>query len=433
VVSRVSRCHLLGKTSRPFPLAPGPPSYPRYLAALLIFAATYLVLAIGRLPGFRIDRTGAAIIGASFMVGANVLSLDQAYRAINFDTLILLFGMMIVVANLQLSGFFSLVAERVVENARSPLLLLISIVAVAGFFSAFFVNDTMCLVLTPLVLEITASLRRNPVPYLLAVAMAANVGSAATITGNPQNMMIGSFSGISYGNFLAALAPPSLAGLLFVAGAIWIAYPREFRSHQHVRVARQPVAVDRKLMWKALLVSLAMLVMFFAGWPVSKVAIVAGAVLLITRRVHPEQVYRRIDWGLLVMFAGLFVVVAGFEKTALESHLIRLTTALHLNSVFLLSGVTALLANVVSNVPAVLVFQPLVGHLANPQRAWLALAMSSTFAGNLTILGSVANLIVLEQARAKAKIGFWEYFRVGAPLSVVTILAGAAWIGWRVK
>ena len=132
------------------------------LAAILIFAITYLVLAIGRLPGFRIDRTGAAIIGASFMVGVNALSLDEAYRAINFDTLILLFGMMIVVANLRLSGFFSLVAERVVENAHSPLLLLVSIVVVAGFFSAFFVNDTMCLVLTPLVLEIAETAGTQP-------------------------------------------------------------------------------------------------------------------------------------------------------------------------------------------------------------------------------------------------------------------------------
>jgi Na+/H+ antiporter NhaD/arsenite permease-like protein len=402
------------------------------LAAILIFAITYLVLAIGRLPGFRIDRTGAAIIGASFMVGVNALSLDEAYRAINFDTLILLFGMMIVVANLQLSGFFSLVAERVVERAHSPVLLLVSIVAVAGFFSAFFVNDTMCLVLTPLVLEIAGSLGRNPVPYLLGVAMAANIGSAATITGNPQNMMIGSFSGLPYRRFLASLAPPALAGLMAVVLVILIAYRGEFRSRQPGQVARQPVRVDRKLMWKAIVVSLGMLVLFFGGWPVPKVAIVAGAVLLITRRVHPEKIYRRVDWGLLVMFAGLFVVLAGVEKTSLESDLIRRTSALHLDNVFVLSSLATLLSNVVSNVPAVLVFKPFVEHLANPQRAWLTLAMSSTFAGNLTVLGSVANLIVIQQAQPKVKIGFWEYFRVGAPLAAITILAGAGWIAWRI-
>ncbi len=403
------------------------------MAAILIFAITYLVLAIGRLPGFRIDRTGAAIIGASFMVGVNALSLDEAYRAINFDTLILLFGMMIVVANLRLSGFFSLVAERAVENARSSVLLLVLIVAVAGFFSAFFVNDTMCLVLTPLVLEIAHSLGRNPVPYLLSVAMAANIGSAATITGNPQNMMIGSFSGLPYREFLAVLAPPSLAGLVLVAVVIFVAYRREFRPGEQVQVARQPVNLDSKLMWKAIVVSVAMLVMFFAGWQVPKVAIVAGAVLLITRRVNPEEIYRNIDWGLLVMFAGLFVVLAGLEKTSLEANLVRLTGSLHLSNVFVLSGVAAFLSNLVSNVPAVLLFKPFVAHLADPQRAWMTLAMASTFAGNLTVLGSVANLIVIQQARPKVRIGFWEYFRVGAPLSILTILLGAGWIAWRVK
>jgi Na+/H+ antiporter NhaD/arsenite permease-like protein len=400
------------------------------MAAILIFAITYLVLAIGRLPGFRIDRTGAAIIGASFMVGVNALSLNEAYSAINFDTIILLFGMMIVVANLQLSGFFSLVAERVVEHAHSPVVLLVSIVAVAGLFSAFFVNDTMCLVLTPLVLEIAATLDRNPLPYLLAVAMASNIGSVATITGNPQNMMIGSFSAIPYRHFLAVLAPVAAVGLVLSVLVIYIAFRREFASAGPVRIAKQPVTIDRGLMWKSIIASLAMILMFFVGWPVPKVAIVTGAALLITRRVDPEKVYRSIDWGLLVMFAGLFIVIAGIEKTSLENDLAALAGQLHLENVFLLSGFSAVLSNLVSNVPAVLVFKPLVGHLADPTRAWLTLAMSSTLAGNLTLLGSVANLIVVQQARAKVRIGFWQYFRVGAPLAVLTILFGAAWIAW---
>jgi Na+/H+ antiporter NhaD/arsenite permease-like protein len=402
------------------------------MAAILIFAITYLVLAIGRLHGFRIDRTGAAIIGASFMVGVNALSLNEAYAAINFDTIILLFGMMIVVANLQLSGFFSLVAERVVEHAHSPVVLLESIVAVAGVFSAFFVNDTMCLVLTPLVLEIAETLDRNPVPYLLAVAMSSNIGSVATITGNPQNMMIGSFSGIAYRHFLAVLAPIAAVGLVLSVLVIYIAFRGEFAGAEPVKISKQPVMVDRGLMWKSIVASLAMIVMFFVGWPVPKVAIVTGAALLITRRVNPEKVYRSIDWGLLVMFAGLFIVIAGIEKTSLENDLTALSGQLHLDNVFLLSGFSAVLSNLVSNVPAVLVFKPLVGHLGNPTRAWLTLAMSSTLAGNLTLLGSVANLIVVQQARAKVRIGFWQYFRVGAPLSVLTILFGAAWIAWMV-
>ena len=290
------------------------------------------MLAIGRLPGFRIDRTGAAIIGASFMLGVNALSLDEAYRAINFDTIILLFGMMIVVANLELSGFFALVAERVVERAHSPLLLLIAIVGVSGVFSAFFVNDTMCLVLTPLVLEVAGALRRNPVPYLLAVAMAANIGSVATITGNPQSMLIGSFSAIPYRHFLAVLGPVAVAGLALAVAAVFLSYRREFLTAREVVVEKRPIHVDRGLMWKSLGIALAMIVMFFVGWPVPKVAIVAGAVLLITRRVRPEKVYQRIDWPLLVMFAGLLVVIAGVEKTSLETHLAALAGQLHLDN-----------------------------------------------------------------------------------------------------
>lgn len=403
------------------------------MAAILIFALTYLVLAVGRLPGFRIDRTGAAIIGASLMVGVNALTLAEAQQAINFDTIILLFGMMIVVANLQLSGFFSLVAERVVEHAHRPVLLLAAIVAVAGFFSAFFVNDTMCLVLTPLVLEIAGTLGRNPVPYLLAVATASNIGSVATITGNPQNMMIGSFSGIGYRDFLVCLAPVALVGLVLAVLAIFFIYRAEFLSKTRVDVAKRPIEVDHRLMWKSLAASVGMIVMFFSGWPVPKVAVVAGALLLITRRVKPEHVYQRIDWGLLAMFAGLFVVIAGAEKTPLETDLANFSQRIHLDNAFLLSGLAAFLSNIVSNVPAVLVFKPLVVHLADPRRAWLTLAMASTLAGNLTIVGSVANLIVIQQARHKVEIGFWEHFRVGAPLSVASILLGAGWIAFLCK
>ena len=400
------------------------------MLATLIFLVTYLVLAIGRLPGFRVDRTGAAIIGASLMVGINALTLEDAYRAINFDTIILLFGMMIVVANLQLSGFFALVSERVVEHAHRPLILLAANVFVAGSFSAFFVNDTMCLVLTPLVLQITAALKRNPVPYLLGVAMGANIGSAATITGNPQNMMIGSFSGIPYRAFLKCIAPPALIGLMIAVVIIAAVYRREFVSTAPVRVQKRPVRVSRFLMWKSIIASAAMIVLFFAGWPVPKVAIVTGALLLITRRVKPEKVYHRIDWGLLVMFAGLFVVIAGIEKTSLEQDLVQLAGRLHLDNTFVLSAFSAALSNLVSNVPAVLIFKPFVVHLADPARAWLTLAMSSTFAGNLTLLGSVANLIVIQQARHQVRIGFWEHFKVGAPLTILTILVGAAWIAW---
>lgn len=398
------------------------------MAAILIFLAVYLVLAMGRLPGFRVDRTGACIIGASLMIAFGVLDFDQAYAAINYDTIILLFGMMIVVANLRLSGFFSAVAEWVVEHAHRPIVLLAAIVFVAGLFSAFFVNDTMCLVLTPLVLEITRQLRRNAVPYLLAVAMGANIGSVATITGNPQNMMIGSFSGIHYRTFAAALSPVALVGLVITVVVIAATYHKEFRFQEKVAFVRRPVRINHVLMWKSLAVSAGMIVFFFAGWPVPKVALLAGAVLLVTR-LKPERIYREIDWSLLVLFIGLFIVVAGVEKTYLPAELFRAAQQFHLERTAVLSAFAALLSNVVSNAPAVLVFKPFIAQMSDPVRSWLALAMSTTLAGNLTILGSVANLIVVQRARHEVRISFWEYFKVGAPLTVLTIAAGVLLLG----
>jgi Na+/H+ antiporter NhaD/arsenite permease-like protein len=392
--------------------------------AVLIFAATYLVMAIGRFPGFRIDRTGAAIIGASLMVATNVLTVDEAWAAINSDTIVLLFGMMIVVASLRLSGFFTVVGAWVVEHAHRPVVLLCGIVLVSGLFSAFFVNDTMCLVLTPLVLEISRRLRRNPVPYLLAVPMAANVGSVATITGNPQNMMIGSFSHIQYRAFAAALAPVAAAGLVLTAGVIALIYRREFRSGGPLQVDPQPVRYHKALLWKSAAVSAAMIVFFFAGWPVPKVAVVAGAVLLITRRLKPERFYREIDWSLLAMFIGLFIVIAGLEKTTLAADLFAAAGRFHLERTVPMTAFAAVLSNLVSNVPAVLVFRGFVSHLPNATHAWLTLAMSSTLAGNLTVLGSMANLIVVERARHEAPISFWEYAKAGVPLTAVTLALG---------
>ena len=390
------------------------------LAAILIFAGTYLVLAIGRIPFLRVDRTGAAIVGASLMLAFNVLTVEEAYAAINYDTIILLFGMMIVVANLRLSGFFATVAAWVVDHAHGPLVLLSGIVLVSGVFSAFFVNDTMCLVLTPLVLDITRRLGRKPIPYLLAVAMSSNIGSVATMTGNPQNMMIGSFSHIPYRTFAATLAPIAVVGLALTIAVISLVYRAEFRLRVPLQVQHRAVRVNRPLLGKSLAVSAGMIVFFFAGWPVPKVAVIAGALLLLTRRVKPEKIYREIDWSLLV----LFIVIAGLEKTPVSAGLFAAAGRFHLDRTGPLSVFAALLSNLVSNVPAVLVFQTFVPHLADPARAWMALAMSSTLAGNLTLLGSVANLIVVQRARAEVDISFGEYARAGVPLTVLTLAAG---------
>jgi Na+/H+ antiporter NhaD/arsenite permease-like protein len=400
------------------------------LTAIAIFVATYLFIAVGKLPGYHLDRAGAALLGASLMVWLGVLSLENAYSAIDFDTIALLLGMMIVVANLRLSGFFLLVNEWVVMRARYPIVLLTAIVFMAGTLSAFLVNDTICLVMTPLVLDVALRLKRNPVPYLLAVAMASNVGSVATITGNPQNMIVGSLSRIHYGSFAAALAPVAVAGLAMTVAMIALFYRGEFLTREAFAVkVSKPVRYIQPIVIKSLLVMTVMVVLFFAGQPVAKVAIIGGAYMLFTRRIKAHKVYREIDWPLLVMFAGLFVVVAAFERVALTPGVIAAVARQHLDSVPVLSLVTATLSNLVSNVPAVLMLKPFVANLADPQRAWLVVAMASTLAGNFTLVGSVANLIVAQRAQgAGITISFWAYFKVGAPLTVLTILFGVWWL-----
>ena len=398
--------------------------------AIAIFVATYLFIAVGKLPGYHLDRAGAALLGACLMVWLGVLSLEEAFAAIDFDTIALLLGMMIVVANLRLSGFFQLVNEWVVLRARYPIILLAAIVSLAGVLSAFLVNDTICLVMTPLVLDVTLRLKRNPVPYLLAVALASNVGSVATITGNPQNMIVGSLSRIHYGSFTMALAPVAVAGLLMTVAMIALIYWGEFLGREgfEVRVSR-PVRYLQPVVVKSLLVLAVMVILFFSGHPVAKVAIIGGAYMLFTRRIKAHKVYREIDWPLLVMFAGLFVVVAAFERVAVTPEVIAAVARQHLDNVAVLSTVTAILSNLVSNVPAVLMLKSFVGNLADPQCAWLVVAMASTLAGNFTLVGSVANLIVAQRAQgAGVSIGFWAYFKVGAPLTVLTILFGAAWL-----
>ena len=400
------------------------------VGAFAVFALTYLFIAVGKLPGYHIDRAGAALLGASLMVWLGVLSLEEAYSAIDFNTITLLLGMMIIVANLRLAGFFQLLNEWVIRRARYPIVLLMAVVLVSGTLSAFLVNDTICLVVTPLVLDLAMRLKRNPIPYLLAVALSSNVGSTATITGNPQNMIIGSISQLAYGDFAAALSPIAATGLVMTTTLIALIYRTEFltrtpfaiRSSQQVRF-HQPVVL------KSLLVTAVMVALFFAGYPIAKVAVAGGAFMLFTRRIKAHKIYKEIDWPLLVMFSGLFVVVAGFERVALTPEVVASVAQQHLDNVGTLSLVTATLSNLVSNVPAVLMLKPFVANLGDPQRAWLVVAMASTLAGNFTLVGSVANLIVAQRAQgAGITISFWAYFKVGAPLTLLTILFGTWWL-----
>jgi Na+/H+ antiporter NhaD/arsenite permease-like protein len=303
-------------------------------ATAIIFLLTYAGVALGRIPGLRLDRAGVALTGAAMTMAVGALSPQEAYRAIDLDTIVLLLGMMIVVAHLKLSGLFRLVAGWALTRAHSPRLLLAAVVVTAGALAAFLVNDAVCLVMAPLVIEVTRALRRDPVPYLLALAMAANAGSTATITGNPQNMIIGAISHIPYTLFAAVLAPVAVAGLVLV----FVVICTVSRDTARLLAVPPPARVHRPQMIKAALVTFGVVALFFAGVPIAEAAILGGALLLVTRAIKARKAYREIDGALLLMFAGLFVVTAGGEKVLLSPDAVAAVHGMHLENVWVLTG-----------------------------------------------------------------------------------------------
>jgi Na+/H+ antiporter NhaD/arsenite permease-like protein len=401
-------------------------------AGCVIFLVCYLVFAIGKLPGMKIDRPGAAIIGAVAMVATRIVRPGEALRFIDFSTIVLLFCMMLLVGYLHLAGFFEWITALIVRHLP-PRHLLPMVIFTSGVLSAFFVNDIICLVMVPFVLTTTRRMGLKPVPYLLAVATASNIGSVATITGNPQNMLIGSFSRISYRDFLAHLGPVAIIGLLLD----WLVLSL-FVSHSPSHVPSVAAASGeratgngqpskRHLLKPGIVIAL-VLAGFIAGVPPAMMAAIGAAVMLITRTREPQHVYNEVNWDLLVFFAGLFLIVGGAENSGLTQHMFSLIQRWNLQHAAVFTVAVAALSNVVSNVPAVMLLKSLVPSFRDPHSGWLLLAMASTLAGNLTITGSVANLIVVERARGEAHIGFWDYFKVGLPVTVLTLAAGWAWL-----
>ena len=424
---------LLALASLPVPS--GPLAHWQIAAGYLVFGISYLVFALGKFPGLKIDRPGMAIIGAVLMVAFGVVSAGQALYFIDFGTLVLLFSMMLVVGCLRLAGFFDWITEHLVARLR-PGNLLPATIFITGILAAFFVNDIICLVMVPFALTAARRMGLKPLPYLLAVATASNIGSVATITGNPQNMLIGSYSGLGYRYFLMRLGPVALMGLFLNWAVIrWLCGRAEAAeggpgqaNHKEVASLGHPMHL-RALRKPAIVVAL-VLAGFLGGVPPAMVAAIGAALMLITRTREPRQVYDEVDWGLLVFFVGLFLIVGGAERAGLNQDLSALAARLNLQNVGIFTGITALFSNLVSNVPAVMLLKSVAPSFHDPRTGWAALAMASTLAGNLTITGSVANLIVVERARAEVHIGFWEYSRVGIPVTLLTLAVGWAWLSW---
>lgn len=397
--------------------------------AFVVFGFTYVALSVGKIPGLRVDRASIALLGAVACLAFGLISFDEAVstKTIDYPTIALLFGMMLLVGVLDSSGGFSLLTRWVQVRSANGLLALT--VVLSGALAALFTNDIICLCITPVVLAIARERGWNPLPQLIAIATASNVGSVATITGSPQNVYVGLRSGLSFGAFALRLIPVAVVGLLLTYAAVRLLYRRELATN----TAPIPSpAVPQSNRWRlgvSSVLTIAALAGFIIGYPLALVALIAGVLALVLSRMDPTEAFKRVDWGLLTMFASLFIVVRVFQLHGGADW--KWDSSGGGTSVFSLTVLTAFLSNIVSNVPAVMILAPFAqtGFPTAPSTGWLTLAMASTLAGNLTVLGSVAHIIVFEIGRRDGVVvSFWDYVKVGAPLGVLTLALGVVWL-----
>jgi Na+/H+ antiporter NhaD/arsenite permease-like protein len=421
------------------------------IVAAIVFGLTYLVLGLQRVPRLHIGRPAGALLGAVAMVVGGVLDYRAARDAVDLDTILFLLGMMIVLAYLELSGFFEIVERRVLALARSPRQLLWTVLLSSGGLSALFMNDTICLMLTPVVLRVVRRLDLPPAPYLIAVAVGSNLGSACTVIGNPQNALIGVRSGIGFLPFARALWPVSAAGLLAGGGILAWIYRKEVTARPIATLAApfptpaKPVAspaparagASRWMLVSSLTAGAGMVVALSLGAPPAAAAMTAAAAVVLAGATRPRLALQKVDWSLLLLFGGLFVVMEGVARSGLAALAVSgIAGPLAAGGPRVLAHLGAgvmVLSQAVSNVPAVMLFVPPLAALpaADAAPIWLALAAFSTLAGNLTMIASVANLIVFETAgRAGVHVSFLEYLRAGGPITIVTLALAWAWLAF---
>lgn len=394
--------------------------------AWAIFILSYGVFAIGHLPGTRVDRAGMAFIGAAAMFAIGALDGKSAIAALDFETLVLLFAMMVLVAVLHLEGFFEWVTRQIVARLHHDQLLP-GVIFSSGILSAFLVNDVVCLFMAPLILKVCKQMGRNPVPFLLALATASNIGSTATITGNPQNILIGSVSQIGYRDFLWHLGPIAIIGLFVDWGVLsWLCRKQLAEQLPPLDGDGSNGKLDGLML--PMLVTAGIVAGFLFGFNPALVAACGAALLMLVRSRLIQKIYREVDWSLLVLFVGLFLIIGAAEHTGIAESLLHAAERLNLHNLAIFSVAVTLLSNLVSNVPAVMLLKGLVPQFQNAHQFWLALAMASTLAGNLTITGSIANIIVVETVRPQVRISFKDYLVVGVPTTILTIAVGIVWI-----
>ena len=405
-------------------------------AAALIFLLTYLVVGIQQIPRLHLGRPAGAMLGAAAMVAFGVVTFDEAKNAIDLDTILFLLGMMIVLGYLELSGFFAVLERRVLGFARSARSLLVLVIVSSGVLSALFMNDTICLMLAPVLLRVTKRLGLPAAPYLIALAVSSNLGSACSIVGNPQNAFIAVRSGIALLPFASALWPVSLAGLAVATGLLTFVYRHQITgSPLVVPPPHEERPLQIWLLTAALVSGGGMLVALACGVSPAAAAMGAAAAVVLAGATRPRAALQHVDWSLPLFFGGLFVVMRGIGDAGISGAIVNAIAgsasgAEAAATARLAAGVTVL-SQLVSNVPAVMLFVPTL-QAAPAETAhglWLALAAFSTLAGNLTIIGSVANVIVFEAARREGvEVGFFEYLRIGLPLTVLSLLGAWIWV-----
>ncbi|MFO1330692.1 MAG: anion transporter [Rubrivivax sp.] len=393
-----------------------------------VFVVVYLGMILGGLPRLHLDRTGVALLGAIAIVGAGVLTPEAAAQSIHLPTILLLFSFMVISAQMRLGGFYAAVTRRVASLPIAPAALLALVIALAAVLSAVFTNDIVCLAMAPVLADACLRRRLDPVPFLLALACASNIGSAATLIGNPQNMLIGEMLRMPFGRYTLQALPPVLAGLVL----LWALLARSLRP----TTARPAPAddgdeatpFDRWQTAKGLAVAAVLLVVFlFTDWPRDVAALVGAGVLLLSQRFHSSRVMSLVDWELLVLFMGLFVVNHALARTGLTAQALQQLQALglDLSQPAALLGTTFVLSNLVSNVPAVMLLLP----AARAPDAGTGLALVSTLAGNLLIVGSIANIIVVDAARRRGiTIDWWRHARTGVPVTLLSLALAVAWL-----
>ncbi len=401
------------------------------LAPLVIFAATYLGLALGRIPGLAVDRTGIALLGAVAMLAARTVTVEEAKAAVDAPTMILLFGMMVLSAQYRLAGLYDAIARRL-AGAPSPRRMLAGVIVAAAMLSAVLTNDVVCFALTPVLVVGLKGAGLNPLPYLLALACATNIGSAATPIGNPQNILISQKMGLAFGPFVLHCIVPVLLSLVALYLMIVRSVPKVMPARTLATESFETQPLQRGQAAKAIALTAGAIALFLTPVPAALTAMAVAGVILASRRMHTRTVLGLVDWHLLALFVGLFVVVRGLEASGWVGAAARLLAVwgadLAVPTVSI--PVVAVLGNLVGNVPAVMLLLP----LTPPEPiAGYALALASTLAGNAVIVGSIANIIVADHAeREGVRFGFREHLRVGLPITLVSLaLAVGTMVWWK--